>query len=197
MDKSNSSGQNLQQFLADYNPNLYPHPSYTCDILIFRERETAQEILLIKRGNHPYIGDWAIPGGFVNQGESGEQCAARELCEETGIINADLKQLYTVSTPARDPRGWTISTLYTATVPPQTMAVAGDDAAEAKWFTVNIKGNANGATTLTLTSGKLVISAEVQVVKNSSGKIDVNKSRLITTQGIAFDHAKLILYAID
>lgn len=125
----------------------YPRPSLTVDPVIFgfdaEEPSPILRVLLIKRADEPFKGMWAIPGGFVevsdagDQGESIDLAAKRELFEETGISVAYLEQLYTFGTPGRDPRGRVISVAYMALVRQQDYkVVAGSDAAEARWFAV-------------------------------------------------------------
>lgn len=125
----------------------YPRPSVTVDPVILgfdvEEETPVLRVLLIKRGDEPYKGMWAIPGGFVEtsdsdgQGESIDEAARRELEEETGIKVAYLEQLYTFGTPGRDPRGRVITVAYLALVRQQDYKVtAGSDAAEAQWFAV-------------------------------------------------------------
>jgi 8-oxo-dGTP diphosphatase len=83
----------------------------------------------------PFAGTWALPGGFVNEGEQLHEAAIRELTEETSVVIADLEQLYTAGSPGRDPRGWTVSVVFLARVAgKRPKAKAGDDAAAAKWF---------------------------------------------------------------
>ncbi len=112
----------------------YPHPSVTADVVIFTRREDDLQVLLIKRGHPPFEGRWAIPGGFVEVGESLEEAARRELEEETGVRDVHLEQLHTFGDPDRDPRGHVITVAYLALVPPATPTRAGDDAAEARWW---------------------------------------------------------------
>jgi len=106
---------------------LYKNPVPTVDIII----EVGTKIVLIKRKNPPY--GWALPGGFVDYGESYETAAAREAEEETGLVVQNLKQFRTYSDPDRDPRQHTASTIFIAQA--DTEPVAGDDAAEAALFT--------------------------------------------------------------
>ena len=73
----------------------YPRPALTVDIVIFSVRGENLQVLLVCRGEEPYLGMWALPGGFVHLDESLEEAAARELEEETGIRDAYLEQLYT------------------------------------------------------------------------------------------------------
>ena len=79
-----------------------------------------------------------LPGGFLEWGESLEQCARREAREETGLDVELVRQLHAYSEPGRDPRGWTVSVVYLARVKPEELkAVAADDAAEVKWFALD------------------------------------------------------------
>ena len=79
------NGLTEEEFLKSYNPDKYPKPSLTADICIFAHSDVT-EILLVKRGGHPYIGKWALPGGFANKNEPIEKTASRELKEETGYL---------------------------------------------------------------------------------------------------------------
>lgn len=126
------------EFLAQYNPGKYEKPSVTADILIFSVNEECHlELLLIRRGGHPFKGKWALPGGFVGMNESVEDAARRELQEETGLQDIYLEQLYTFGAVERDPRMRVISVAYVALLPKKKMTPkAGDDASEAKVFRV-------------------------------------------------------------
>ena len=85
----NADGLTEEEFLAQYKPSDYERPSVTVDMVVLAMSKSLDrlKILLIKRKNHPYIGQWALPGGFMNPNESGHQAAQRELFEETGIKN--------------------------------------------------------------------------------------------------------------
>lgn len=102
------------------------NPTPTVDIII----EIGEQIVLIERKNPPY--GWALPGGFVDYGESYETAALREAEEETSLRVTGLRQFHTYSEPDRDPRGHTASTVFIGTSdgPPR----AGDDAARAELF---------------------------------------------------------------
>lgn len=114
----------------------YPRPAVTADCVVMTT-EQEPRVLLIQRGGDPYKGRWAIPGGFLNMDETTEQCAIRELEEETGLQIDQVHQIGAYSKVDRDPRGRTISVAYLALVN-QPLDVSGqDDAAEAKWFSVN------------------------------------------------------------
>ena len=87
----------------------------------------------IQRDIEPFLGVWALPGGFVRERETLEEAARRELREETGIESVYLEQLYTFGDPGRDPRGRTVTVAYYALIP-QSPVRASTDAAEAAWF---------------------------------------------------------------
>jgi 8-oxo-dGTP diphosphatase len=115
----------------------YPQPSVTVDLVIFTIAEDDLKVLLIRRGQEPFKGRWALPGGFVDIEESLERAAARELQEEVGVTNVYLEQLYTFGDPKRDPRGRVISVSYFALVDAERQRiVAASDAAEAQWHSV-------------------------------------------------------------
>lgn len=104
----------------------------TADCVVVRDGA----LLLVRRGNDPYKGCWALPGGFMEMDETIEHCAARELQEETGIV-VDEKSLRLVgihSAPGRDPRGRTVTAAYAVAVDSGIQAAAGDDAAEVRWW---------------------------------------------------------------
>lgn len=126
--------------MSDYTYK-YPRPAYTADtVLVADNGNGGLSVLLIKRGGEPFKGTWALPGGFVNEGESSVEAAKRELAEETGVNVPDTNSLALIGiydTPGRDPRGWTISAAYAAQVSRIVDAKGGDDAAEARWFPLN------------------------------------------------------------
>ena len=115
----------------------FPRPAVAVDVILLRQREET-EVLLVERGNEPFRGRWAIPGGFVEMDEDLPDAARRELREETGIHIAEnerLVELGAFGKPGRDPRGRVISVVYLAGVAcSQSAAAAGDDAARTEWF---------------------------------------------------------------
>ncbi|MGA7178309.1 MAG: NUDIX domain-containing protein [Thiobacillaceae bacterium] len=116
----------------------YPHPAVTADVALFTIRDERLQILLIRRGQEPFAGSWALPGGFVEPGECLEECALRELREETGVIGVYLEQLYTFGNPQRDPRERVISVAYYGLTPvPSIDPKAASDASQAAWFDVD------------------------------------------------------------
>jgi 8-oxo-dGTP diphosphatase len=116
----------------------YPRPAVSADIAVFRKAGQSLEILLIQRKNEPYRGMWALPGGFMEIEESLEETAARELEEETGLKNVDLKQFKAFSQVDRDPRTRVVTVVFYGTVTVENSAVkGGDDAEKADWFEIN------------------------------------------------------------
>lgn len=114
----------------------YPRPAVTADIVAITKEEEPK-VLLIERGFEPYKDCWAFPGGFMEMDETTEECAIRELEEETGIQIAELTQIGAYSKVDRDPRGRTITVAYLAIVDMPLVAKAQDDAAKAEWFPIN------------------------------------------------------------
>lgn len=115
----------------------HPRPAVTTDIAFVRHGRSGWEILLVKRSRDPFRGRWALPGGFVDQLESLESAAARELKEECGIEGVELWQFRAFGNPGRDPRGHTISIGYLGIAGESVEPRAGDDAGEVRWFLVD------------------------------------------------------------
>jgi len=106
------------------------------DIVIFTIQAGALKILLVKRKIEPYLGQYAIPGGFMHEDEDLDEAALRELREETGVTDVYLEQLYSFGAPRRDPRGRVISVSYFALISADRTLSAGSDAAEATWWSM-------------------------------------------------------------
>ena len=115
----------------------YPRPCVTTDCLVFRKIDSVWSVLLIERGNEPFKGCWALPGGFLEMEEDLDACAARELQEETRLTGIELHQLYAFGAPNRDPRHRTISVAYWGVDNTERQAVGSDDAVEARWFALD------------------------------------------------------------
>ena len=101
-------------------------------VVVTREKEP--QVLLIQRGNPPFKGCWAFPGGFMNMDETTEQCAIRELEEETGLKVSELQQIGAYSKVDRDPRGRTVTIAYLVRVDKPVAVIGQDDAAQAEWW---------------------------------------------------------------
>jgi 8-oxo-dGTP diphosphatase len=164
-----------ERFLADYNPRAYDPVAVTVDVVALTIRDAQLQVLLVRRGEQPYQGSWALPGGFVRprtrpDGERIEedlaQTAARELAEEAGpqLRPTHLEQLGSYGTPGRDPRMRVISVAYLAFAPELPEATPGSDAADAQWVPVSALG-----------------------LSERSGT-----QRQGTTRLLAFDHAKIL-----
>jgi 8-oxo-dGTP diphosphatase len=116
---------------GEYKHNNHVTPKVTVDIFILDSQEN--HIVLIKRMNPPH--GWALPGGFVDCGETTMQAAVREALEETGCRLARVEQFHTYSDPSRDPRGHGITVAYIAYT--LDRAVAADDAKEVGYFNLH------------------------------------------------------------
>lgn len=115
----------------------YPRPMVTVDALVFAGNRPDLKVLLIRRGNEPFKGQWALPGGFVDMDEPLFDAVVRELYEETGLQIVDFRQLHTFGSPGRDPRGRNITTVYISQIDAPLQPTAGDDAAMAQWFSLD------------------------------------------------------------
>lgn len=116
----------------------YPRAAVTADCVVITREETPR-VLLIKRGNEPFQGHWAIPGGFMEMDETTRECAIRELKEEANLDVTDVLMIGCYDAIDRDPRHRTVSMAYLAIVNPEMMSQvsAGDDAAAHSWFPLN------------------------------------------------------------
>ena len=217
----NKLGVTEEQFLATYEASRFERPSVTVDMLIFtvtdeekknyrKLPEKVLRLLMIKRGDHPYIGQWALPGGFVQMDESLDEAALRELKEETNIGKIYMEQLYTWGDVNRDPRTRVISTSYMSLVDSSALSIkASDDADDAKWFTVSCRLYQEYKTVndkgyvlqrlfkLSLSNDENDLSAIVKIIKTVEGKVTKVEREVVESNGIAFDHAKVIEYAIE
>ncbi|MBX4151823.1 MULTISPECIES: NUDIX hydrolase [Paenibacillus] len=220
MDLLDRDGLTEREFLEKYRAGDYERPSVAADMVIFTVTDEAADsyrklpekelrILLIRRGGHPFLGKWALPGGFVQPSETTEQAAARELREETGVDDVYLEQLYTFSDIGRDPRTWVMSCSYMALINSDKLELqAGDDAADAAWFKVSYRllreqkelmedGYVKTLEYELKLSGEEELSAIVArtlTVKTTSTSTEY---KIVSNNGLAFDHAKIIACAIE
>ncbi|MGL4850026.1 MAG: NUDIX hydrolase [Clostridium sp.] len=214
--RKNKKGQTLEEFLKAYKPKDYERPSVTVDMLLFtvddkfnddkkRVPDKELKIMLVKRGDHPFVGQWAIPGGFVDIDESVEDAVYRELKEETNIENVYLEQLYLMGDVDRDPRMRVISSAYMALVSSKNLnPIAGDDADDVMWFTVKIKDRTEDSYIISLEGDdlKTVLSYKVKIVFKDRGILRKKDFIIepvyedLDTQ-LAFDHIKEINMALE
>lgn len=196
MEIRDRNGLTEREFLQRYRADKYPRPSMTADIVLLSPAGEGVEALLIRRGGHPFLGCWALPGGFVGPQESVDAAAARELTEETHVTGLPLRPLVLSSAPGRDPRTWTISMAYLAVADRGSLPVrADDDAAEARWFRLSRTGTLPDIR-LSLTCDDIRLTAALR-----AGLADAPCGRLYDIRvenagGIAFDHAAILLRAL-
>ncbi|MCL2503794.1 MAG: NUDIX hydrolase [Coriobacteriia bacterium] len=117
----------------------YPRPAFCCDTVVCCGSGDARKVLLVRRGSDPCSGSWALPGGFVDEGEKPTEAAQRELAEETGLTwEGPFASVGTFADPGRDSRGWTVSAAYLVDIGEKELETApDDDAVEARWFLVS------------------------------------------------------------
>lgn len=220
MDLLDRDGLTEREFLEKYRTGDYERPSVAADMVIFTVTDEAADsyrklpekelrILLIRRGGHPFLGKWALPGGFVQPGETTEQAAARELREETGVDDVYLEQLYTFSDIGRDPRTWVMSCSYMALINSDKLELqAGDDAADAAWFKVSYRllreqkelmedGYVKTLEYELKLSGEEELSAIVARTLTVKMTSTSTEYKIVSNNGLAFDHAKIIACAIE
>ncbi|MGE5631204.1 MAG: NUDIX hydrolase [Caulobacteraceae bacterium] len=217
----NKQGLTEEQFLAEYDASRYERPSVTVDMLVFtvmneetqnyrKLPEKVLKLLMIKRGDHPFLGYWALPGGFIQMDESLDQAALRELKEETNIDDIYMEQLYTWGDVGRDPRTRIIGCSYMSLVDSERLEIkAGDDADDVRWFTLRTSVIQQKKTVtekgyiiqewnkLRLQSDGEELSATIRVDKKVEGNAVRLGREIEEADGIAFDHAKIIQYAIE
>jgi 8-oxo-dGTP diphosphatase len=174
-------------FLAAYDPRAYDPIAVTVDVVALTIRDAALQVLLVRRGEQPYQGSWALPGGFVRPrtgpdgGRTEEDLAStasRELAEEAGpqLRATHLEQLGSYGAPGRDPRMRVVSVAYLAFAPEMPEATPGTDAADAQWVPVSALG-------LSTRGGPQAAGAVTQ--------------RPGTTLLLAFDHARILTDGVE
>lgn len=207
-----------EEFLKNYKPGDYERPSLTVDMILFtlddeEEKDLKKvplkvlKVLLIKRKNHPFKNCWAIPGGFVDIDENIEDAVYRELKEETNIDNVYLEQLYTWGDVNRDPRMRVVSTSYMALVNKESLSVkAGDDAADAAWFTIKkelIKNEDNKIVSQIILENseqniRIVYEITEHIAIKGYNKNSTFEIKLVEgIRGLAFDHLKILNYCLE
>lgn len=193
----NKDGLTEAEFLAEYNPGNYERPSVTTDILILGMNKdySSLKLLLIKRGDHPFLGSWALPGGFISPNETAYVAATRELKEETGIDDVYLDQIYTFTKPGRDPRTWVMSIAYLSLISNLREVSGQDDADDAAWFdlkftddSITIKNDEKGVV--------IEYSLKKETFRNGTLQYQNYIPTLVSTDALAFDHVEIIIEAM-
>ena len=188
------------EFLAAYDPSKWERPSVTVDMFCYcRENRS---LLMVKRGGHPFIGKWALPGGFLEPDETAEQAVRRELAEETGV-NADaIILLRAFSDPHRDPRTRIVTVAYIAVLDRLPDARAGDDAADAKWFALerNVTERTDDGRNVTergmiTLRGEETLEISFETVTQKGRLTSDPVMKVKQSERIAGDHGTIIAYA--
>lgn len=218
--KNKKASETEKNFLKSYDRKEFDAPSIAADMAVFtvsyipsgnyRKLTGKQlQILLVQRADYPEKGKYALPGGFVQPNETFEEAAAKHLENETGVTNAYLSQLQTVSDLNRDARGWIVSASYIALIDSfQLELKSGKNQSIAKWFDVFFemadestedferKAVRTRIYNLVLSCGDTKLTAKVKqtVEFNMAGK-NV-KYEILENDGLAFDHAKITAMAI-
>lgn len=214
--EKNEKGQTLEEFLKEYDPYQYKNPCATTDMVLFsyageKPDTDALKVLLVCRKNHPSIGYWALPGGFVELYENLEDTARRELEEETGVKGLPVEQFACYGDYQRDPRARVITTAYFSLVNEKEVRVkAGDDAADAAWFTVKLKkGESRDVPTDAAVIKKEDFSLELEnedrglkigaviCKEERQGLVRERKYKVKEGGMVAVDHAAIITQALE
>lgn len=215
------SNNEEKEFLKNYDINKFERPSVTNDVLIFTTEDKKEEnsrkvprkglqVLLIKRDDHPYKGNWSVPGGFVKMNESLEEGALRKLKEKTGIENVYLEQLYTFGDVNRDPRTRIISIGNLALISKDSIIYSKNaENKETKWFWVDkvLKEKENSENYITKKYILTLNSGDIKIVYEITEKTERTLIRKTTksyrfleeesTESLAFDHYKILDSGID
>ena len=214
--EKNEKGQTLEEFLKEYDPYKYKNPCATTDMVVCayageKPDTDALKVLLVCRKNHPSIGYWALPGGFVELYENLEDTVRRELEEETGVKGLPVEQFACYGDYQRDPRARVITTAYFSLVNEKEVRVkAGDDAADAAWFTVKLKkGESKDITTDAAVIRREDFSLELEnedrglkiraviCKEERQGLVRERKYKVKEGGMVAVDHAAIITQALE
>ena len=198
--------KNEEEFLKDYNPNLYEKLSMTSDILLIsisdevttnyrKNNNKKMSILLVKRNDYPYKGKWCLPGGFLDpKNETLEECAKRVLKKETNLSNIYLEQLYTFDSINRDPRMRVVSTSYVALVDKNKLTELLNK--QASWFDIINIEEKNNIVYIVLDNGEETIRFSIKKTLNDK-TTDRYSFKEIDNKSIAFDHTIVILSGLE
>ena len=192
-----------KSFLSAYNIQAFDRPSVATDVVVLSMFEEEAEnhrkdskpqlhVLLIKRGEHPYMNCWALPGGFLRSEETIEQCASREIKEETNLSLSSLMPIGVFSEPDRDPRGRILSVAYASIVKEKAAVMGGTDAINADWFALEYEYE-DDVLGLNLKNAEANLSARLKSKKAAFKDVEFDE---VSNEGLAFDHAKIIATAL-
>ena len=202
--QSKRSYESEAEFLANYRIEAYQQQSITADVAVFsmvdetvdnhrKDSKQKLHILLVKRGEHPFLHSWALPGGFMRPHETVEECALREIREETALTPSHMFPIGVFSKPDRDPRGRIVSNAFASIQREPTAVKGGSDAVSAKWFEVDFRCEPNGTVDLCLTSGDEVLQTRLEI--QDCGLFG-RKLNTLSDGGLAFDHGEIIATAM-
>jgi len=193
-----------EEFLKDYNPNLYDRLSLTTDILIFSVSDEKTNnyrklnkkhfsVLLVKREDYPFKDKWCLPGGFIKIDEDLEEAPKRILAREANIHNIYLEQLYTFGSVNRDPRMRIISTSYMALIDKNKLKDTINN--KAFWFNIEISEN-NNVIDIKLSNDNTVLTLKIKrVLKEYTN--DTYDYEIMENESLAFDHALVLITGIE
>jgi 8-oxo-dGTP diphosphatase len=199
------SSKEEEEYLKNYDPNHWPKPGVCADVAVFGYSKGKLYLLLVERGNYPYKGCYALPGGFANMDEDIWETAARELEEETGLRNIYIEQISVWGKPDRDPRDRTVTALHMALIDKDKANVtAGDDASSAKWFQItNYLENRDFFTqSKVIRTKKLILENETILAPQIRQTVCYDDSKslkeeILDGSDLAFDHAHCIINAYE
>ncbi|MBR4868160.1 MAG: radical SAM protein [Clostridia bacterium] len=203
--KNRSEEKDEKLFLSSYKIEDYERPSVATDVVAFsmfdehseshrKDAEPKLHVLLIKRGEHPFMNKWALPGGFLKNNETIEECALREIKEEANLEPISLIPVGVFSDFDRDPRGRIISNAFASIVRvEETKIMGGSDALKAQWFEVDFKESEDGVFKIKLIGTDETIDIQLREQESKFGN---QKFEVIENTGLAFDHAKIIVTAL-
>lgn len=129
-----------KEFLKNYNIHDYDVPLTSVDLVIFTVREERLHVLLVQRGEHPFLGQWSLPGGFIDihKDKNLDATALRKLKEKTGVSAPYFEQLQGFGSKTRDPRGWSSTFVYFALIPSDQVELShGGNADAVQWLALD------------------------------------------------------------
>ena len=199
------NGLTEEAFLSQYDPNAFDRPAVSVDTVVFsidsrmqtknyrKLDEQKLTVLLLKRNEHPHLGKWSLPGGFVGSQESLDQAALRVLRDKTGLDDVYIEQLYTFGHPHRDPRMRVISTAWLALIDRSRYRLNNthtERIANPAWCEIDFPKEAQA---LRLQINNEAITIPVKTGETRNGKISAPTYTATDPSPLAFDHTALIL----